>query len=89
MSIEILHPVGVMDGTVHFQSVLHAQTVFHNEQRLVIAIIQIIHGHAQANRVDLTSPFRDLQIRVAQGSNGVAIRHIFRCSGSVEISLEE
>ena len=78
MSIEILHPVGGMDGTVHFQSILHAQTVFHNEQRLVIAIIQIIHGHAQADRVDLTSPFRDLQIRVAQGSNGVAIRHIFQ-----------
>ncbi len=72
MRFQICDPRRVLAGAVRPQLVNGSETVFHDEQRLLIALIQDIQRIAQALRVNGPSPFRRL---------GVGIFHRVRAAG--------
>ena len=68
MGAEILDSVVIVNchiSVLIFNQFIHStKAIFHYEQRLLIAIIQVVEGNSQTQRVDLPAPFTGLQIRI-------------------------
>ena len=83
MLAQIADAVVVVNLAVSVNLIPRAETVFHEEQRFLVAVIHHIHGDAQAERVDAPAPFAGLNMRVLQrfndiGGAGVAGVHLRR-----------
>ena len=64
MRLHIGNAVRIMDTAVFFHGVRCAESVFDNEQRLFIAVIQGIKSNPQSERIDLPAPVACLEIRI-------------------------
>ena len=74
MGAEVVDAVGVVDGAVRLHGIHSAQTVLHDEQRLLVAIVEGVHGDAEAHRVDGPAPLARLEVGVLSGcADGVAV----------------
>ena len=70
---QVVDAVGVVDGTICFHLVHRTQTVLHDEERFLVAVIQAVHGDAQAHRVDGPAPIAGLEVGVLDGiHDGIA-----------------
>ena len=58
----ILYRIGAV--SVLDQFILRPQAVFYDKKRLLVTVIQCVQRNAQAERIDLPSPFTDFQIRI-------------------------
>ncbi|CZY57830.1 Uncharacterised protein [Enterobacter hormaechei] len=83
MLAQVADAVVVVDLAVFINDVLRPEAVFHQEQRLLVAVVHHVHGDAQAERVNAPAPFAHLNVWVTQGLNdvrraGVARVHVRR-----------
>ena len=83
MLAQVANAVVVVDLAVFINDIFRSQAVFHQEQRLLVAVVHHVHGDAQPERVDAPAPFAYLDVRVAQGLHdvrraGVARVHVRR-----------
>ena len=74
MVVKVADPVIVVDAAVGFHLILGAQAVFHDKQRLLIAIPQHVQQRAQAEGVNLPAPLRACQVRVRHHAENIAAR---------------
>ena len=75
MTAQVVDAVIIVDTAVGLHRVVGTQTVFHQEQRFLVAVIQLVHGDAQAQRVDGPAPLAGLQIGVLHRAHHVAVVH--------------
>ncbi|AEW74961.1 hypothetical protein EcWSU1_03533 [Enterobacter ludwigii] len=71
MFAQVADTVVVINLTVFIHNVFRTEAVFHQEQRLLIAVVHHVHGDAQPQWVDTPAPFADLDVRVAQGFHDI------------------
>ena len=70
-----------MDGAVGFDLVHRTQTVLDDEERLLVAVVQGVQGHAQADRVDLPAPLACGEVRVLERHDGGVARLLVLLDG--------
>ena len=73
MLAQVVDTVVVVDGTVLFDNILGAQTVLNHKQRLLITVVQVVEGDAEAQRIDGPTPLALLQVGVLGAGEGVAL----------------
>ena len=61
---QVVDAVAVVDGAVRLHGVHGTQAVFHHKERLLVAVVQAVHGDAQAHRVDGPAPLAGLEVGV-------------------------
>lgn len=59
--VQVTDAVVIVNAAVGFHLIFGAQTVFHDKQRLLVAIPQHVQQRAQAQRVYLPAPLRARQ----------------------------
>ena len=65
--------VVVVDGAILLDNILGAQTVLDHKQRLLITVVQVVEGDAEAQRIDGPAPLALLQVGVLGAGEGVAL----------------
>src|SRR5699024_10965284 len=66
--------VAVMDAAVGLHGIVGAQAVLHNEEGLLVAVVEGVHGGAQALGVDGPAPVAGLEVGVLDAvKDGVAL----------------
>ena len=73
MLTQVVDAVVIVDGAVLLDDVLRAQAVFDHEQRLLIAVVQVVEGNAEAQRIDGPAPLAFLEVRVLRARKRVAL----------------
>ena len=73
MLAQVVDAVVVVDGAVLLDNVLGAQAVLDHKQRLLITVVQVVEGDAEAQRVDGPAPLALLQVGVLGTGEGVAL----------------
>ena len=73
MLAQVVDAVVVVDGAVLLDNVLGAQTVLDHKQRLLVTVVQIVEGDAEAQRIDGPAPLALLQVGVLSTGEGVAL----------------
>ena len=63
-----------MDGTIGLDLVHRTQTVLHDEERFLVAVVEGVQGHAQTHRVDLPPPLAGGEVRILEGEDGSVAR---------------
>ena len=70
----ILDAVAVVDAAVGLHGIVGAQAVLHNEEGLLVAVVEGVHGGAQALGVDGPAPVAGLEVGVLDAvKDGVAL----------------
>ena len=64
-----------MDRAVRFLFIQRAEAVLDDEQRLLVAVVDLVERNPQAQRVDLPAPVGSLQVGVAAAEGHVAGGH--------------
>ncbi|MNE74686.1 hypothetical protein D3C80_1707800 [compost metagenome] len=81
MIVEVLNAIIVMYRLVAIlvrnQLIYRTQSIFNNEQRLLVAIVERIQHVAQSLRIDLPAPLTCLEIRVWYAAQQVAFTSNF------------
>lgn len=80
---QVADAVIVLNLAGGIELVMCAQAVFHQEQRLLVAVVHHVHGDAQTQRVDAPAPVAARYVRVRQrfhhvGGAAVVVVHIGR-----------
>ena len=75
---QILDAVIVVDFAVLIDGIGSAKAVLHNEQRDLIAVIELIAGDPKPERVDLPAPFAGFQIRIPERIENVSRDAVLR-----------
>ena len=65
--------VVVVDGAILLDNILGAQAVLNHKQRLLITVVQVVKGDAEAQRIDGPAPLALLQVGVLGAGEGVAL----------------
>ena len=74
MVVQVTDAVVIVNAAIGFHLILGAQTIFHDKQRLLIAIPQHVQQRTQAQRVYLPAPLRARQVRVRHHAENIAAR---------------
>lgn len=78
---QVADAVVVLNLACCIELVVRAQAVFHQEQRLLVAVIHHVHGDAQPQRIDAPAPVAARHVRVRQrfhhvGGAAVVVVHV-------------
>ena len=73
MLAQVVDTVVVVDRAILLDNILGAQTVLDHKQRLLITVVQVVEGDAEAQRIDGPAPLARLQVGVLGAGEGVAL----------------
>ncbi len=93
MPAHIINAVVVMYAAIGFHCILCTQAVFNNEQRLLIAVVEVVQHDTQPQRVNLPAPFAGFKMRIAESFGGIGGLHsayLFgvRCNAATGVVAE-